>query len=528
MTTTDGAGASIIEIGTRPIFFEIRAETLPLPLQEEHSITLEEATLRFSYEDVPVLSYTLYPDEETLHIESEYSFVAIPFPQSKRRGNTLYTNNREVGVYIEGDLSVREQGMYIENFHALHRKPWEKIHEESGTLVTVEWSESDHIPHALLVRNEQEEFFLPFFDPIFTGYIPDSAQEWSLWTPGCAPNWTPIHQEPTLSSCVPKQIYVTSEGEQIWSNGDDIYLIPPNGTYIPSSEDIEISAGPSFEKEILSSTESNVSLERIFPKICIFSPLEQSIRPAESLIRLLGSGVQQTIISTTEFISPFSLHIPPFHNHIHAQRGFLMQEGESWLLSWPWKPIIREAGLGAIPTDVQLSKNSQLSYVDRKGRISLSNISFFRELREETQASQPDFIFMKDSDDRSALYELLDAQEPLRFLGPLNILSQSCNTPLPNSTLVRTLLTQEHSFGNGPLVLLSEEEQQWRIEAYAPSWMDVQTLALVGEGGNTHAQWSFDEQRHISVLYPKTQEAWTLAEIRGTHWAISPILFSEN
>ena len=135
---------------------------------------------------------------------------------------------------------------------------------------------------------------------------------------------------------------------------------------------------------------------------------------------------------------------------------------------------------------------------------------------------------MENTDERNELYEALDAQEPLRFLGPLNILPQSCHTPLPNSTLMSTLFSQEHSFGNGPLILLSAEEEEWHIEAYAPLWMNVESLILVGEGGIIHNQWSFDGEQKISVLHPKTEEAWTLAEIRGEHWAISPIFISED
>ena len=138
MSSSNGAGASIIELGTHPIFFEIRAEGLQGPLQEEHSITTEEATLRFSYQDVPILSYTIFPDEEILHIESEHSFVAIPLPESKQYGNTLYTNNREKGVYIEGEISEREQGMLIDDLQALRLLSWERLHEEEGNLVEVE------------------------------------------------------------------------------------------------------------------------------------------------------------------------------------------------------------------------------------------------------------------------------------------------------------------------------------------------------------------------------------------------------
>jgi hypothetical protein len=59
--------------------------------------------------------------------------------------------------------------------------------------------------------------------------------------------------------------------------------------------------------------------------------------------------------------------------------------------------------------------------------------------------------------------------------------------------------------------------------------MSVESLALVGSGGNVHTQWAFEDgERQLSVRHPKTEEAWTLAEIRGAHWAVSPIFFSEE
>ena len=202
-----------------------------------------------------------------------------------------------------------------------------------------------------------------------------------------------------------------------------------------------------------------------------------------------------------------------------------MKDEDSWLLSWPWEPILREAGLGAVPTNIP--KQTQLSYVDRNGRVSASNLPFFSQLREETSSQQPDFVFIENQEERATLYSLLDAQEPIRFLGSLNVLPMECNTPLSESMLLRSLRNQEHSFGNGPLVLLSSTDEEWLIDAYAPSWMNVESVALVGENGVTHETWDFTEQTHLSVRHPKTTEAWTLAEIRGAHWAISPILLRE-
>ena len=76
------------------------------------------------------------------------------------------------------------------------------------------------------------------------------------------------------------------------------------------------------------------------------------------------------------------------------------------------------------------------------------------------------------------------------------------------------------------MLSLSEQDDHWHIEAYAPSWMDVESIHLVIENGVEVSSWSFDNETHVSASFPKEETAWVLAEIRGAHWAISPIHIS--
>ena len=88
-------------------------------------------------------------------------------------------------------------------------------------------------------------------------------------------------------------------------------------------------------------------------------------------------------------------------------------------------------------------------------------------------------------------------------------------------------MNQEHSFGNGPVVLLSKEEDQWIIDAYSPTWMNSESIHLISQEGIERASWEMNDASHVSVSYPIEEYEWVLAEVRGEHWAISPIFIRE-
>lgn len=523
MTNAKGGGGTLIEINETPIVLEIRPIEIPSPLQEEIEITESYARLSFSHDENILFSYVLHIDEEILWFESQQDFVMVLMPEAKVFGQTVYTNRTT--LYIDGQIEQREQDWLISDLVSIEPFFWNHQQSSIDEKTIIDWPEDTVSSYALLTRGAGKEYLFPFEANHFEGYLPSQTQEWTLWHPQCSKNWTSINIPPELGSCEEQFVRVTSNNTPLWAQQNHEELVSPQGSWISQQDSSTISAGPAYEQEELSFEQEQITLTRIFPDVCIFSPFVQSAQPIPTMAKLLGNGIRNTVISTTDFISPFSFSHPSLIHQIHAQRGLLMKENDSWLLSWPWEPILREAGLGAIPTGIP--KQTQLSYVDRNGRTSVSNMPFFFLLREETQSQHPDFVFIDTPNELHLMYDLLDAQEAIRFLGSLNMLPFDCNSPLLENTLLRSLLYQEHSFGNGPLVLLSSTNEEWIIDAYAPSWMSVETLALIGESGVTHATWDFTEQTHLSVTYPKTTEAWTLAEIRGEHWAISPIIFGE-
>ena len=523
LTYAKGPGASIIQIGATPILLELRGVELPYPLEPVLHTREDSATLSFYHEDEHILSYTLHADTHSVAIDSNSSFFLTPLPTSKIVGNTLYTQDRRSGMLINGTLTQEEQGIRVDSLTEIHTDPWNTMYEDGERFVEQSWSPTEIAPHALLLRDNQETWFLPFLDETFSGYIPPQATEWTLWHPSCNKAWGNIDSSPILGRCQEQQIRISSEEEGIWAYINST-LIPPQGGLLSFlQDDYTISAGSAYEQAILSSEQNHVDLERIFPHVHLFSPLEISIQPQKTISRLLGTGVRNTVISTKNFISPFSVQIPPFQEYIHAQKGFMIEQGSTWLLSWPWEPIIREPGMGAVP--YFSSYQSQLSYVDRQGRISVSNLSFLESLQSETEYAHPDFVFIDDITQRWNMYDLLDRQIPLRFMGPENAIQHPITAPLPESILVRSMLEQEHSFGNGPVIFLSATENRWNIDAYAPSWMDVESIHLMTQGGFELGSWEFDEEQHISISFSQTDVEWVLAEIRGSHWAISPILF---
>lgn len=521
LTSSTGAGASIIQIGENPILFELRPIELPTPLNAQHVMDDQSGTLSFFHEGEEVLSYTIPSDEPAVYINSQADFFLTPLPRSKRIGSTIYTQSRERGMFIDGTIVQEEQGLYIENIKSIRTEEWSNMHQKNGLWVDLQWENTDIPPHALLLRTDEEQWFLPFLDESFSGYIPSQATEWTLWHPICSKNWIAVEQAPSLGNCTQTQVRVSSEEGSIWAYANNTLIAPQGSLVAFEEESYTISAGPAYETTQVSSSQNHVALNRVFPEITIFSPLEISVNPEKTLARLLGHGIQNTVISTKDFVSPFSLSSPLIQENMNTQRGFLIEDEDSWLLSWPWEPIIREPGMGAIP--IFSSYQSQLSYVDRQGRVSVSNLSFFENLQEESQYVHPDFLFISDRTELDTLYDFLDQKRPMRFMGPQNSIPQK--GPLPESTLIRTLLAQEHSFGNGPLVLLSDHNNQWYIQAYAPSWMDIDALRIITEGGFEYAQWDFSDEQSLFVSVPKIDSAWVLAELRGNHWAVSPILF---
>ena len=78
---------------------------------------------------------------------------------------------------------------------------------------------------------------------------------------------------------------------------------------------------------------------------------------------------------------------------------------------------------------------------------------------------------------------------------------------------------QNLCFGNGPFITVSTIEDEILIQAYRPSWMQVESLRIQGGNGLTFAEWPFqDVMMERRIARPNSN--WLSAEIVGTHWAI--------
>ena len=525
MTFATGSGASIIDTGTAPIIFELRAQDLPQPLADAQAKEIESATLSFTHQGESVLQYRISEGSNRLDIVSDSVFQLYQYPQSTSFGNTLISSDRQQGIYIDGDITTEDQYLSIENLVSIHSAPWEELYQEEGIFTSLSWPTETVLPYALLLRGEGRQYFLAM-DDHFSGYIPSTATEWSFYAPGCTASWTSIDEPPILGGCQKHRLQVFDQyGSTIWSQTQDAQLIPQYGGYIfPEEETVSISAGPAYEKRVLDE-ENAITLNRVHPPACLFTPFIDGTNPNTTIPKLLGNGVRNAVLNTQDFISPFSLMFPPFSTQLDIKKGFVLRDEQSWLLSWPWEPIIREPGLGAVPGNI--SKQTQLSYMARGGRTSVANLDFFQDLHQENAFVHPDFLFIESAQQFSTLFSLIDAQEPLRFLGPHNWIPLECTAPLPNHILLQHLFAQQHSFGNGPLLNLQKTEGQWYIDAYAPSWMDVETLMLIGESGVIHAQWEMEDTvRHET--WPVAEEAWTIAILTGEHWAASRLFLQQD
>ena len=526
MTRHEGPGASIVDTGKETILFELRSNDLSTPLTENIIIDDETASLSFLHQDNVVLQYRLPVDSNKLEIHSESSWSVFLYPQSHFFGNTLISSNRLQGIYVDGKIQQEDHFLHIDELQSIQLAPWEELYKEQGIVRAVAWTDDTVPPYALLLRNQERQYFIAMKET-FDGYIPEDAIEWTLYAPGCQKKWLSTNEEPQLGECLRHHMRVSDNtGIPLWSQTQEGDLIPPNGGHIyPEEDPITIAAGSAYEKGVLTNS-TDIDLERIHPNSCAFHPFVESTNPNSTIPLLLGAGVQNAIISTRNFISPFSVHLPLFSQHISIERGFILGDETTWILSWPWAPVYREAGLGSIPSNIP--KQTQLSYVDRGGRTSVASVDFLAQLHEENPFVHPDFLYIEDSTELNTMFSMLDAQEPLRFLGPQNWLANNCTlSPLPKSERDQQLFAQQHSFGNGPLIQLLETQEEWNIEAYAPSWMDVDQIMLIGENATVLAQWEMDGVEK-QVSWPKTNDAWTLAIITGEHWAVSAIYFYEE
>ena len=69
------------------------------------------------------------------------------------------------------------------------------------------------------------------------------------------------------------------------------------------------------------------------------------------------------------------------------------------------------------------------------------------------------------------------------------------------------------------------KEEQWNIDAY--TIMDGRRINPFNNTRRCRTRlMGLDGEPHLSVSFPKANVEWVLAEIRGSHWAISPIIFS--
>ena len=530
LTEYDAPGGTLIDAGNSDLLLELRAIDLPTPLQAQSLIEADHARLSFWHEEEEVLSYTLFVDRNTIEITSQSSsYMVYPNPHHTQKDRLLYDETSHNVMRIHGDVvdSMSSTGAFIiEDLISLDFAPLRTIFSQEGLWYSEQWDAQE-----LWVRNEDEEIMFPIDHEIFEGYIPDFAQEWTLYKKGCAPNWSSINNPPTLGVCQPQKVRVSSGDQALRARAthqNEHVVIPKEGTtlpFFPTETPIEISAGPAFEKELLHEETEDIRLKRVIPDTYLFVPFDpQAHHTAQKqLEKLAAQGVNRNILYTRDYISPFSSTAFPHDQAvIQGQKGFLLQEEQAWLLTWPWDAIIREPGMGAIPTDIP--KETQLYYSDRSNRHSISNLSFFQELREETQSVQPEFLWIEGSHEWPILFSLLDQQEPLWFLGPYTWLIDFPNTPLPNSDVIRTLHSGRVSFGNGPLIDLYQQDERLYIDAYAPSWMQSTQITLYGDG-EILASWDRNETTQSHSVSIPNNISWVLATISGEHWAVSPILW---
>ncbi|MEC7986454.1 MAG: hypothetical protein VX278_14910 [Myxococcota bacterium] len=534
LTDPVSMGGSLIYGGLEDLLFEFRPQPSDDRSVSTHLYTdTEEVSLSFFSEETFLFSYRLPQEGKTLFLEGFDDAILYPLPSTTLHHSSLFSSTFETGMQLFAEeIEDLSGAILLGDVHRIHFDRTERLYQSDDAL-WIEWTgEAD----LLEFRSPSASYTLPVHDGLASGYVPNNVSHWRSRGYGCnTSDWTPI--EMTLDpQCGSTRFRAQDDNFDAMvfqiSSQNHTFPVPKEGASVPippEEDTVFVNAGPAFEQQTVPNIDASLLLDRRIPKALLFEPVlrappdSEERRSAQDLLALAASrGVNYTVLAARNIVSPFdSAPEPHWQPFIESASGLQMIEDDRWLLVWPWEAQPRNPAYGALPPGV--SAREQLALADRLDRTSLGSISWFHSLQEETQTEFPDFLYIESLADIPTVYQLLDQETPIRFLGPQNWIFGLENKRYPHSRVIRELFEQNLCFGNGPFVSLSITDDTLSVRADRPSWMNVDSLLIRGEGGEILQQWSFDElsiEKH--VVLPSSR--WLSAEVSGEYWAAHIVL----
>lgn len=328
-----------------------------------------------------------------------------------------------------------------------------------------------------------------------------------------------------------------------------------------------ITAGPAYTTAELPTTTPDedtalaVILERVLPEDVVLADLQVNAWPdrnsrtsgSSEVGRRVARGVGWSVTSADHGVAPTGVSSVQIGDH-WSSTGARVETAVGRVVSWPWSASTG-AELWGAPDTTDADAHDVLALMGGgRGRFTLVDPTWLDHAGPPaTWPSTPDGLLVSRLDDLPAYTALLQTGTGLSLVGPLTWLDGLDRSRSAQVDAERALLERRTIATTGPLLRLSVDGfptgstlpgrplgRVAHLEVWAPTWMPVDRVELVGEGGVVES-WTLgaptDALRlEVDVVLPASG-GWLLATAEGDStvellqdeppWAItSAVVFS--
>ncbi len=348
----------------------------------------------------------------------------------------------------------------------------------------------------------------------------------------------------------------------VW--GDRSWAVPSGGLLLatgPGTESLMVSAGPAYERveadsfDVSEVTELAVVLPRT-PAPRILADIGVESWPDEQVRMHAADVARQAMADGARFVVLVADDEVAYADELSRDDPWLEVRGGSRAsspehgspLAWPWSRNDNKGGQGAAPW-TELDALDLLAVMDDGGRRrTVVDADWVASAGDPTHwAPKPLALRLGGLDDLPVAIDLLDAFQPVLLLGDRTWVEGLDDEQVWSHRDVEAMLLAGRGVAsNGPYVALEVDDvstggagsphelaHEVRVRATAPTWMDLDTVEIVGPGGEVLATFEASATEGWRVrgaaLLPADLD-WVLAVARGDEaaegldaapWAIS-------
>ncbi len=547
MTQLKGAGGTIIDAAPSNGKDSI-TEIVPHVAgewPETLSIHAESGAIVLTDDRNQQYRYTLEADSSRLHLDGATAFTVVTAPGGKRRGNWVQTGD----LYLTSEANVIDEGGWLHwnNTDTLFMGPLNQVVQNRfQDLVTTNGETNGSLIEVEL--NGTTIFRLPVTDEQFVGLVPNGAQIRAIRSGHEASQWVLAGTDHALN--VGESGFLNIEVQD--ENGTPIpsrltwngvtYSLSDTPTLVPVGPGIgtgRVEAGPEFgsvsieELNVQDEVDLSISLERTASEAAWvdFStrgfPDRTERRSTTYLKRKLSAqGVDLAILNAVDEVSQVGGSSDV--DHLISVSSSSRSGGPyGGILAWAWSADNEKPAHGATDWD-GIGPMELLSLMSRVGRrYTAVDATWLQAVGPAYNWSlTPDVVQVTGPQDIQALADLWDESVPTSVVGDKTWVHV---TGRSKTEILRGIFEGRTSASTGPqLHLMIDDmapgdsfdhvkERTVNIKIENPG--DIETVHLMGPGGNIIQSWSISELPANTVI---AHSGWVCAMATGSEdWVVT-------